>query len=177
MFLSKPSGIHIWSKDSNEFPFSSQGCINQSFSGWQVSSWFWSEKPSLSKYPKANHMGGRGIKQIQNRTHCSWNGWMFVAKQPCAKIPLPFIQSWQPTFHFHEKRRKGYTIPCLWEGRVVHYSVNLNQCVWLRLDSKSKDDLPELPTDSGLSLEVFLVAALCSSTSWRRSQIWLDQIL
>lgn len=73
-----------------------------------------------------------------------------------------------------KKRRKGYTIPCLWEEEVVHY--NVNQCVWLRLDSKSKNDLPELPTDSGLSLEAFLVAALCSSTSWRRSQIWLDQI-
>ena len=73
MFLSEPFGSHIWSKDSNEFPFSSQGCINQSFSSWQVSSWFSSEKPSLSKYPKANHMGGRGIKKIQNRPRCSWN--------------------------------------------------------------------------------------------------------
>ena len=124
MFLSKPSGSHIWSKDSNEFPFSFEGCINQSFSCWWVSSWFSSENPSLSKYPKANHMGGRGIKKIQNRPHCSWNSWMFVAKLPCAKIPLPFIQSWQPMenilllvpiSHFHEKQRKGYTIPCLWE--------------------------------------------------------------
>ena len=111
MFLSEPFGSHIWSKDSNEFPFSSQGCINQSFSSWQVSSWFSSEKPSLSKYPKKQITWVEEVSRkfktdpvVVGMLEClSPNSLVPKFRYPSSNLGSPFSIS-------IKKRRKGYRV-------------------------------------------------------------------